>query len=334
MRWWLWLSRRLHERGVLGLNARSARYMLLCNDRRNFPLVDDKLRTKRLFLEHGVPVPPLYFVIHSPGEVRRLDERLADHRSFVIKPARGSGGRGVLVITDRQPAGWVTATGTVLSGEDVRYYVDDILSGLYSLSGLADHALVEYRVECDPVFAPVSFRGVPDIRIIVYRKYPVMAMLRLPTRRSGGRANLHQGAIGAGMDLAGGRTVHAVDGTCPIVKHPDTGESVIGLAVPRWNDMLLIATRIADLVPLGYIGVDIVLDAQHGPMVLELNARPGLAIQMANDAGLQTRLEWIDHVTETEPDALDRVRQAQTWFGSIPAPEPAPMVARVVKQIA
>jgi alpha-L-glutamate ligase-like protein len=300
---------------VLGLNARSARYMLPHNDRRYYPLVDDKSVTKKLFLEEGIPVPPLYTVFRSPGELRQLEERLGQHRSFVIKPARGSGGRGVLVVADHQPGGWVTAAGSVLSREDVRLYVADTLSGLYSLSGLADKALVEYRVQCHPTLAPVSFRGVPDVRIIVYRKYPVMAMLRLPTRRSGGRANLHQGAIGAGLDLEQGATTHAVDGSTPIQFHPDTGESVIGISVPQWDTMLLVASRVADLVPLGYIGVDIVLDAQHGPMVLELNARPGLAIQLANNAGLETRLDVIDHLPSCSDDPFKRVLESRAWFG-------------------
>jgi alpha-L-glutamate ligase-like protein len=317
MRWLWWMSRRLHERGVLGLNARSARYMLLHNERRHYPLVDDKVLTKKIFLEHGIPVPSLYTIFHSTGELRNLEERLAGYRSLVIKPARGSGGRGVLVITDHQASGWVTASGTVLPREDVRCYVADILSGLYSLSGLSDKALVEYRVQCDPVFSKVAYRGVPDIRIIAYRKYPIMAMLRLPTRRSGGRANLHQGALGAGIDLDLGVTIHAVHGSRPLAVHPDTSESVIGVTVPRWDDVLLIAARIAELVPLGYIGVDIVLDAEHGPMVLELNARPGLAIQMANAAGLETRLNVIDRLQSPAGDPQTRVQQARQWFGRI-----------------
>jgi alpha-L-glutamate ligase-like protein len=145
----------------------------------------------------------------------------------------------------------------VLPREDVRCYVSDILSGLYSLSGLSDKALVEYRVQCDPVFSAVSFRGVPDIRIIVYRRYPVMAMLRLPTRRSSGRANLHQGAVGVGIDLDLGVTIHAVHGSTPVARHPDTAQSVLGLSIPNWDGILLIASRIADFIPLGYIGVDI-----------------------------------------------------------------------------
>jgi len=315
MRWFWWMNRRLHERGVLGLNARSARYMLLHNDRRHYPLVDDKLLTKKLFLEHGIPVPPLHMVFRSTGELRELATRLGDLRSFVIKPARGSGGRGVMVITDRESGGWLTASGTVVSNEDMRCYVADILAGLYSLAGLTDRAIVEYRVQCDTVFSPVSYRGVPDIRIIVYRKYPVMAMLRLPTMRSGGRANLHQGALGAGIDLHSGATIHAVHGSSPVRLHPDTGSSVIGVVVPKWEAVLNIASRIADFIPLGYIGVDIVLDATQGPMVLELNARPGLAIQMANADGLETRLDFIDRLPSLAADPAERVRQSRQWFG-------------------
>ena len=120
MRWLWWMNRRLHERGVLGLNARSARYMLPHNDRQYYPLVDDKTITKNIFLEHGLPVPPLYAVLRSVGELRDLDERLAAHRSLVVKPARGSGGRGVLVVAEHGQSGWVTASGDVLAREEVR----------------------------------------------------------------------------------------------------------------------------------------------------------------------------------------------------------------------
>ncbi len=311
-----WMRRRLHARGVLGLNARSARYMLPHNDRCYYPLVDDKILTKKILLEHGMPVPPLYGVLRSTGELRRMGERLEVHRSLVIKPARGSGGRGVLVITDIQDSGWHTASGSILSREEVRYYVADILAGLYSLAGASDQAVAEYRVQCDPVFAPVSYRGVPDVRIIVYRKHPVMAMLRLPTRSSGGRANLHQGAIGAGIHMAHGVTTHAVHGSTPVAVHPDTGQSLIGIAIPQWPRILQVAARIAEFIPLGYIGVDIVLDAVHGPMVLELNARPGLAIQMANNEGLEHRLEKVDRVGQPHTDADERVRLAGEWFGN------------------
>ncbi len=127
---------------------------------------------------------------------------------------------------------------------------------------------------------------------------------------------MHQGALGAGIDLDRGVTIHAVHGSNPIKLHPDTGESVIGVTVPLWDTVLLIAARIAEFIPLGYMGVDIVLDAVRGPMVLELNARPGLAIQMANAAGLVTRLNAIDRLDSPAADPQTRIQQARQWFAT------------------
>ena len=71
----------------------------------------------------------------------------------------------------------------------------------------SDYAIIEKRVVVDPVFEEVSYEGIPDIRIISLLGYPAMAMVRLPTRLSGGKANLHQGAIGVGVNLATGKTL-------------------------------------------------------------------------------------------------------------------------------
>jgi hypothetical protein len=51
---------------------------------------------------------------------------------------------------------------------------------------------------------------------------------------------------------------------------------------------------VAEAVGLGYLGVDIVVDAAAGPLLLEANARPGLAIQTANGLGLVPCLDRID----------------------------------------
>src|SRR5205823_2388245 len=160
----------------------------------------------------------------------------------------------------------------------------------YSLGGRPDVALVQQRVRPHPAFAAVSHRGVPDVRVIVYRGEPAMAMLRLPTRESGGRANLHQGGIGAGVDLATGRTGRAVQRDRVVARHPDTGRPLLGVRVPSWGRVLEIARRVAAEVGLGYLGVDLVIDRDRGPLLLEANARPGLAIQTANGRGLLPRL--------------------------------------------
>jgi alpha-L-glutamate ligase-like protein len=165
---------------------------------------------------------------------------------------------------------------------------------MYSLGGRPDEALLQQRVLLHPVFEAVCYKGIPDVRVVLYRAEPAMAMLRLPTKESNGRANLHQGGIGAGIDLATGRTNHAVQRNRFIDRHPDTGLPLVGVAVPGWPDVLHMARRVAAAVGLGYVGVDIVIDARQGALLLEANARPGLAIQIANAQGLLPRLAAID----------------------------------------
>src|SRR5262249_47300934 len=147
----------------------------------------------------------------------------------------------------------------------------DILSGMYSLGGRPDQAIVQYRVRLHPDFAVMSYKGIPDIRVILYRNRPAMAMLRLPTRASNGRANLHQGGIGTGVELDTGVTHHAVLRNRLVERHPDTSVPVVGRQVPYWPEVLAMSRRVAEAVGLGYIGVDIVVDAEKGPMLLEAN---------------------------------------------------------------
>lgn len=292
----LGMIRKLDEIGVLGLNERNCDYIMQYNPRSLYPLVDDKLATKQLAIPAGLPVPELYGVIGSHREVRELPRMVENHRDFVVKPAQGSGGDGILVVSARVKESNVyrLVDGTILGEDDIEHHLSNIISGQYSLGGHRDVALIEYCVKFDSTFAEHSFRGVPDIRIIVFRGYPVMGMVRLPTRRSHGKANLHQGAVGAGLDLATGQTTHGVTGNSPVTEHPDTGATIAGLQIPRWEYLLEFAARCYDLTGLGYLGVDIVLDRDKGPMLLELNARPGLNIQIANRCGLRSRLALVE----------------------------------------
>jgi len=310
--------RRLREAGVLGMNQRNADFTLVYNSRRLYPLVDDKLLTKRLAQAAGIAVPELYDVVEIERQVRGLHERLADHADFVIKPARGSGGDGIVVISGRSKNTYRKINGTLISREELEHHVSGILSGMYSLGGHPDKALVEYRVQFDPVFEAISFQGVPDIRIIVFLGVPVMSMVRLPTRASDGKANLHQGAIGTGVDIATGRTLRAVWRNDIVDEHPDTGQPVLGVQIPNWEKLLYLAARGYELTGLGYQGVDIVLDRDKGPLILELNARPGLNIQLANRAGLLSRLQLVESHRTALGTTEERVAFAREHFGVNP----------------
>jgi len=312
------LAKRLAELGIMGINRRNAEYTLALNPRRSYPLVDDKLRTKELAVPAGIPVPELYGVVKSEYQVRHLPLWLKDHEDFVIKPARGSGGEGILVIAGRVQANFRTAGGLVMTPEELNHHVFNILGGLYSLGGQTDAALVEYRVRFDPVFHHICYQGVPDIRIIVFWGVPVMAMLRLPTQASGGKANLHQGAVGAGIDLATGATLKGVSRQGIVSEHPDTGNRIPGLVIPQWEALLTMAARAYELTGLGYLGVDLVLDQDLGPLLLELNARPGLAIQIANAAGLLHRTTLVEQHRGALASVPDRLAFARRHFGVKP----------------
>ena len=311
------LARKLREMGVLGLNRRNADYTLKYNQRHLYPLVDDKLRTKQLAEQAGIAVPELYGVVEAAYEIRHWSDVLKGHLDFVVKPARGSGGEGVLVISGRLKDMYRVTDGELVSQSELNYHVLNILSGMYSLSGLPDKALVEYRVQCDPVFDSVTYQGVPDIRIVVFLGVPVMAMVRLPTRMSKGKANLHQGAIGSGIDLATGTTLTGVWKNNIVAEHPDTGMKLTDLKVPKWESLLHLASRCYELSGLGYQGVDIVLDRDRGPLILELNARPGLNIQIANHTGLLPRLKLVEELRERLHSPEDRVAFSQKGFRAL-----------------
>jgi alpha-L-glutamate ligase-like protein len=292
-RFWAWPSE-LRRCGVLGINARNAELLAAGNPRSFLPRVDDKAVTKALCRARGIPVPETYAVVERFGDIRRLDALGGDRHEFVIKPARGAGGRGIQVIVARDGDSFRTGGGVLLAFPEVRYHLAGILAGLYSLGGRPDKAILEERIHRHPIFETMAVGGTPDIRVVVYRNMPAMAMLRLPTSTSGGRANLHQGAVGVGIDLDGGRTSGGVWQGRRVAYHPETGAPLGGVEVPHWETVLSIASELGGALGLNYVGVDIVLDPNRGPVVLEANARPGLVIQIANEAGLWQRLREID----------------------------------------
>lgn len=321
VKWWhRWLRTpaELRSLGVVGINMRNARFLLPNNPRRLYGLVDDKLQTKALAEAEGLSVPATYAVVRSPHDAILLDDHLAGHQAFVIKPSRGSGGKGVLVIDSREGQSYIKASGARLSRDDVRHHVANILAGLFSLGGQRDCALVEYRVRPARVLTRLSYQGAPDIRIVLFHGYPVMAMLRAATLESDGRANLHQGAIGIGIDLRTGRTVHAIHHGKPVKCHPDLGTELVGIQIPEWNRILDIAVTCQEMTGLGYLGVDLMIDESLGPLMIEVNARPGLAIQQANGVGLLRRLEpiTIQHLRNPGAGHFEKIEFSQNRFFS------------------
>jgi len=301
------------SKGVLGMNARNIEYIRPYNRRGAVRLADNKLRTKEALFKAGIPVPKMYGIARNRKEVEAF--KWADlPKSFVLKPNHGRGGEGIKIIYgQKKDLSWVSTEGGRITIRDLQNHIINIFDGFYSLSGIPDVAFFEERVKLSKTLKPYSYKGIPDIRVIVHNKIPVMAMLRLPTKESGGKANLHLGGIGVGIDVATGVTTHAIMHDQTIEKTPDTKLTLSGIKIPYWREILEIAIKCQDIIKLGYIGVDVAIDRDFGPVVLEVNARPGLSIQNANLAPLKYRLQKVKGLkVKSETHGI---RIAQDLFG-------------------
>ncbi|MFA5926114.1 MAG: sugar-transfer associated ATP-grasp domain-containing protein [Parcubacteria group bacterium] len=279
------------------MNARNLEFIRPNNLRRAKRLADDKLLSKKVLKKAAIPVPGLISRINDIDELEDFDwSTLPD--SFVLKPNRGFGGEGILVVYGKKknvPNVWIKADGSLITVDDIKTHIRNIIDGSFSLSGVTDIAFFEERMKILKLFKPYAYKGIPDIRIIVYNKVPVMAMLRLPTKLSDGKANLQQGAIGVGIDLASGVTTTAVLGKNKIIEYiPGTRLLLSGIKIPYWKDILTLAIRSQEVSGLGFLGADVAIDPVQGPVFLELNARPGLSIQLANLDGLFGRLKRVE----------------------------------------
>ncbi len=301
---------------LLGMNARNLDYIRPYNRKRSRKIADDKLLCKRVLKKSGLNVPALIAKIRNHAELDHFDWNTLPN-SFALKPNRGFGGEGILVIYGRKKNGalaWVKADGSLVTIHDLKNHVRNILDGSFSLSNTPDIAFFEERLTLLKLFKPYAFKGIPDIRVIVYNRVPVMAMFRLPTRASDGKANLQQGAIGVGIDLATGTTTSAILGKGHVIEYvPGTRLALSGIRIPYWKDILRMSIAAQEVSGLGFLGADIAIDRERGPVILELNARPGLSIQLANLSGLKRRLNRVSGI---KIQSVERgVRVGMNLFG-------------------
>lgn len=274
---------------VLNMNQRNLEYIYPNNARSDFPIADNKLLTKQVLSQVGVSVPKTHVSYSSFFEMRNMAQDLAKYDEFVIKPAQGSGGGGILVMGSKYEGGWKTLGGTHYSLSEIKKHIADIIFGVYSF-GLSDSAIIEAKVEQHEALNQLSPFGLTDVRMILCQHQPVLSMLRVPTKESDGKANLHQGALGVGIDIQTGQATYATHYGEAIEHHPDTEVSLQGFALPFWDEIVRMGIKTAESVPLKYLGVDLVVSTDK-PMVLEVNVRPGIEIQNANMIGMRKILK-------------------------------------------
>jgi alpha-L-glutamate ligase-like protein len=294
-----WLESFVFSQKILGMNARNLSYIKPYNYSKWVKLVDNKIKFKKELQRNNIPTPKLIATVQTYDKLNNFDYNKLP-KSFVLKPTSGFGGEGIVVIfgEDKKRTGdgerqWVKTKGVKLSETMIHNHISNILDGTYSRTNSPDVAFFEERIKLNKSFKHLAYKGIPDIRVVVFNRIPVMAMIRIPTKESDGKANLHLGGIGVGIDMATGVTTNAIMRERFIDTIPGTEISLSGIRIPYWNTILDIAIRTADVTKLGFTGVDIAIDRDAGPVVLEANARPGLAIQIANLAPLKERLQKV-----------------------------------------
>ena len=297
---------------ILGMNSRNNYTKLNRGASKQFGF--SKIKTKRLMEEHSIPTAQVYQIIASRRELEEV-EWLNMPTPFVIKPASGSAGKGIWIIKKKleNVDFFIDNQGKQLSSDDLSAHVENILDGEFSTWGTNHSAIVEEMIPVHPALAKYSYKGTPDIRVVVFNSVPVMAMARLPTAESEGKANLDKGAIGLGIDIATGITIHGIYGKSEHITHfPKSKKKVNGILIPQWNKVLETAVRAANAAGYHFMGADLFIHPEKGPMIVELNGFPGLSIQLANGAGLKRRLERVEGLDVR--DAAHGVKIAQALF--------------------
>jgi alpha-L-glutamate ligase-like protein len=299
---------------VLGQNQRNLFYIRKYNSRSAKEIADDKILTKEVLSKANVPTPKLITIINNRSELNNLDLGSLPN-SFVIKPVHGIEGRGIEIFYNRDKQNnWIKGDGSKVSPADFYQLALGTLDGRYSLHQEPDKILIEERVQAHKKFKYYTYKGTPDVRIIVFNRIPIMSYIRIPTKESEGKANLALGALGIGIDMAKGVTTTAISGKSGGIEYiPGTKLPVSGLQIPYWDKILRYAIEAEIATDLNFAAVDFLIDRELGPMVVELNARPGLSIQLANDDGLRWRLRKALGVKVTSVDK--GIRLAKDLFG-------------------
>ncbi|MFH2118545.1 MAG: sugar-transfer associated ATP-grasp domain-containing protein [Candidatus Paceibacterota bacterium] len=296
---------------ILGMNARNQLFVPL-NTPRARAICKSKYATKLLLQSKNIATAQIYAILGTQEDIEDFDWSSLK-KDFVIKPTNGHAGKGVVAFRSQHAdqKHWTDVVGKVWSLEDIKLHCQDTLSGQYSTHGSNHNVIIEERVPIHPKLLKYTFKGTPDVRVIIFNSVPIMAKLRLPTEESGGRANISQGAIMTGVDIATGVTTYGVEHKNQLIQYlPGTKIKLNGIRIPFWNQMLITAVEAARAAGLMYTGVDLFIHKDKGPMVVELNAYPGLSIQVANKAGLRRRIERVQDLNVLNADHGVRIGQA------------------------
>ena len=275
---------------VIGINSRNREFIYRLNDKSLLDLAADKLTSKERLIEFDIPVPETICYVEKLSDIDNITAKVLRPDGFALKPNQGSQGNGIEIITSYKDGVFYGTSNKEFTLNDIKQHCHEILAGSFSQSGEEDVAYFEPLIQQDSSLQQMSPYGLCDIRVILCEGKVISAMLRMPTKDSSGKANLHQGAIGVGIDINTGITITAKSKQKDILLHPDSQQKLIDFQIPFWEKIISMSIGCQKAIPLGYIGVDICLDKKRGPLVLEVNGRPGIEIQNIQERGFYYEL--------------------------------------------
>jgi len=299
---------------ILWINARNLKYIKPYNEKKLIKLADSKLRTKFFLKELDIPFPYLFDILKSRKQLSKYDWSYLKWKDFVVKPNKGSKGKGILLcyIVSEDI---INVNGKNILIDDFEKLVLDILDGKYSMTLGGDTAIIEEKVMPSKEFWHFCEFGLADIRIISFNLVPIMAMLRYPTKESGGKANIAQWWVGFGIDIATWEIISMYKGrTIYKNEFPKDYKDFKWKKIMYWDDMLLYSSQIQYFTNIWYLWLDWVI-TNDGPSLLEINARAGMEIQLVSWEALEKRLRKIKWLKVSSPAKWVEISKSifSTW---------------------
>lgn len=280
---------------ILWQNARNLNYIKWYNDSIAKKLADSKLKTKEFLSEKWISVAETLMVIEKHGDIREDSLSHLD-LPFVVKPNSWYGWKGIIVF-DKKDIDWnyISNWWKIYSKKMLKSHFSDIIDWFFSLSWYRDSIIIEKKILLDHQIELLWKFWLPDIRVLVFNKVPVMAMLRVPTLQSWWKANLHAWACWVWIDIWTGKLTYITKSSKIIKSIPDIWD-IRWIKIPKWEEILTLAVKVQFITNIWYVWCDIVLDDKKWPILLEMNIRPWLEVQVANMSPLKDRLDRVSWV--------------------------------------
>jgi len=330
---------------ILGNNARNLLYIKKFNDKKAIRLANNKLETKNFLSERGIPFAKTYWIISNRNELYDFDFSYLPKKTFVIKPNQWSKWEWILIVKNvtKKEMIYNNKNNNIINKFEkrrtrhipyktipnnkseiyhiwnreindptFRRYLLDIIDWKYSMTMWNDKVIIEEKLNPWELFKDFCERWLADIRVVVFNLVPIATMIRVPTKYSGGKANLAQWWLGLGIDIGSGKiTSMSRKNKIYTRKFPKEFAHFFGKQIPYRKDILFLSSKAQYYVNLGYLALDRVI-TNEWPKLLEINARAGLEVQKVTNTPLEKILWKIEDLKIQDPEKW--VEIAKTLF--------------------